>query len=256
MFQSPPNAKRQNVICNAVTDDLKNTDVLIQKYMHIFGYYHDNNRKVAALNLWVNGHRIFHGATIVKNFDTYKNIPSAKNSPPDIKTLWPFVEDNIIDHTRIITCFENFMKGFLLLNKCVVHKLSNKNKTLKNVQVDRPIKMDEIFSEASFKNFAQDKPEQWETTSNTVNFSWLLKPEYQKIINLPADIISVIKDINEERNNLHFISVESFQFGKPTIEKYAKIIDFVEKIIKPSIYGLKQDIDLIEKNMQDKRHSI
>ncbi len=229
-----------------------NTEVMIQKYMHIFAYYHDYNRKVAALNLWVNGYRIFRGATIVKNFDIYKNIPYSKETRPDINTLYSFVADNIIDHTRIITCFENFMKGFLLLNNCVVHKLSNKNKMLKNAQMNRPIIVDELFSESSFKNFVQDKPEQWETTSNTVNFSWLLKPEYQKIINLPADIFSIIKDINDERNNLHFISVESFQFGKPTIDKYAKIIDFVEKIIYSSINELKQNLDIIKRKMQNK----
>jgi predicted proteasome-type protease len=55
---------------------------------------------------------------------------------------------------------------------------------------------------------------------------------------LPIDILSIIKQINEERNKLHFISINEFQFGKPTIDKYSKVIDFANTTIKKCILDL------------------
>lgn len=109
-------------------------DNSFKDHVNIFAYYDTRNQKVAAINLLFNGYRIFKGATIVRNFDVYKNMPSGPDSPPDINLIMSFFENNIIDETRIITCFENFMKGMLLLNGIVVHKLANVSKDLKQAQ--------------------------------------------------------------------------------------------------------------------------
>ena len=130
------------------------------------------------------------------------------------------------------------MKGILILNGFVVHQLTDKNKALKYEQWARPIKIDELFNSLTFSNFTGTKPETWETNFQTLNFSWILKPKYQAVINLPIDILSIIKQINEERNKLHFISINEFQFGKPTIDKYSKVIDFANTTIKKCILDL------------------
>lgn len=81
-------------------------------------------------------------------------------------------------------------------------------------------------------------PENCETNYQTLNFSWMLKPKYQAIINLPLDLLTIISEINEERNRLHFILSHTFSFGKTTIEKYHKIIEFADGIIKKCIIEL------------------
>ncbi len=49
-------------------------DNFIKKYFNTFVYYHQNNQKIAAINLWFNGFSILYRATIIKGFDTYKNL--------------------------------------------------------------------------------------------------------------------------------------------------------------------------------------
>jgi hypothetical protein len=221
-----------------------NRDNFFKDHMNVFAYYDKRNQKVSTINLWFNGYRILYGATIVKNFETYKNMPTGPDNPPDLNLIMSFFEDNIIDETRIITCFENFMKGYLLLNGIVVHKLAKVSKELKQAQRDRPVTIDEVFTPESFMQFDDTHPEKWETNFQTLNFSWMLKPSYQSIINLPADVLELIKSINEERNRLHFISMGEFQFGQSTIEKYGRIIEFADTVIKKCI------IDL-DSNMKD-----
>ncbi len=220
----------------------------LKNHINTFAYFHKNNQKVAAINLWENGLKILHGATIVKSFDIYQNVQFSETRPPDFETLMPFINDSLMDATRVTTCFENFMKGILILNDCVVHKLTNKNKALKNEQVNRPIKVTEVFVVKSFSSFDPTKPELWETSFQTLNFSWMLKPKYQSIINLPTDILSIIMSINEERNKLHFISADEFQFGKSTIEKYSKIIAFANTTIMKCILDLDGNMkEMLEK---------
>jgi hypothetical protein len=224
------------------------SDNFFKDYINIFAYFHKNNQKIAAINLWVNGFKILHGATIVKDFDTYQNIQFTETEAPDFTTLKPFINDSLMDDIRITTCFENFMKGVLILNDCVVHKLSNKNKVLKYEQTERPLKIEEVFNSTSFSNFNATNPSLWETIFQTLNFSWLLKPKYQSIINLPPEILSIITNINEERNKLHFITLGEFQFGKPTIDKYSKIIEFANTTIKRCILDLDGNMkEILEK---------
>lgn len=214
-------------------------------YINTFAYFHTNNQKIAAINLWINGFNIFYGATVVKGFDTYKSVEFTETQPPDFEVLSPFINDSLMDDTRIVTCFENFMKGILILNDCIVHKLNKK--PLKYDQQVRPIRISEAFTEFSFTSFDGAKPELWETSFQTLNFSWMLKPTYQAIINLPTDILSNITTFNEERNKLHFIKMNQFQFGKPTIDKYSKVIEFVNTTIKKCILDLDGNMkDMLE----------
>jgi hypothetical protein len=229
----------------------KITIVAFQKdYINTFAYMHENNLKVSAINLWANGYKILNGATIVKNFESYKSIEFKDFKKTDLKKLEPFIYDNLMDKIRIITCFENFMKGILLLNNYIVHKLTDKNKILKKVQKKRPININEIFTLNSFSDFDKDKRNFWETNKQTINFSCMIIPEYQKIINLPKEILEIIVEINEERNNLHFINIEEIKFGKSTIEKYSKIIEFSNNTIKKSIMDLDQNLKTLQIEMK------
>jgi len=242
-------AQKRQVTCNAMTPPSK-SDSFFKDYINTFAYFHKNNQKIAAINLWTNGFKVFHGATIVKGFDIYEKIPFTETNPPDLKAIMPFINDSLMDDTRIITCFENFMKGVLIINDYVVHKLTNKNKALKYEQQKRPLKIAEVFNQTSFSNFDKTRPDMWETSFQTLNFSWMLKPKYQAIINLPNDVLSIIADINDERNKLHFISVGVFQFGKSTIEKYSKIIEFANVTIKKCILDLDSSMKAMLEKIQ------
>jgi hypothetical protein len=226
------------------------TDTFFKNYINTFAYFHKNNQKISTINLWVNGFGIFHGATVVKDFETFKNIKFSETKPPDFDTIKSFIDDGLMDDTRIVTCFENFMKGILLLNDYVVHKLTDKNKTLKYEQRERPLKITEVFTQTSFSNFDPTRPSSWETSFQTLNFSWMLRAQYQTIIKLPDDILSIISEINEQRNKLHFISASEFGFSNATIEKYSKIIGFANITIKKCILDLDKNLKTMLEKIQ------
>ena len=212
-------------------------DNLNENRIHIDTYYNRTNGKVIATNLWSNGVRIFKNATCIKNFNQLKEIPYTSKIPPNIDLVMPFLEDNIMDKVRIITCFENFMKGLLILNNCIVHRISDKHKPLSNKQKKTPIKILEVFTIHSFAR-SENPVIQSDTNENTINFSWMISPEYQNIIQLPKDILDIITEINKERNRLHFISQDKFYHGKTIIANLEILINFVEDVIKPRIKDL------------------
>jgi len=73
--------------------------------------YLNDNKKIAAFNLWQDGLLILTKAKFFQQWDELKTL-----DPTDKSKILPFIHESIIDQTRIIICFENFMKGQLILN--------------------------------------------------------------------------------------------------------------------------------------------
>lgn len=229
-----------------------NHEVYYKEYVNTFAYYSKNNQKVAAINLWANGFTMFHGATIIREFDAFKNISISSKSPPDFQTLLPYINDGLADDIRIVTCFENFMKGTLILSDIVVHKVSKKNKSLRKNQENRPINKSEIFNSDSFLNFDFQNKDKWETSFQTLNFSWMLKPQYQAVINIPSDVLSIITKINDDRNKLHFMNLKEFSISNLKIDEYSKLISFVDTTIRKCIADLNENMSILREEIRNK----
>lgn len=217
-----------------------------KKYFYLLCYFDLTNQKIATVNLWANGLRIYKNATCIKYFSDLQSLSFSEKHPPDINKLFPFVNDNIIDNTRIITCFENFMKGSLILNGFVAHILTMKHKDLKYQQKERPIKASEVFTESSFRLINTKNEKDFDITTQTVNFSWLLKEDYQKVFNLPRDVVSILKEINNTRNRLHFMSIEQYFIGQSTISNLSKVKNFVENVYTPRLIDLNSNLKIRE----------
>lgn len=217
------------------------------RYIHVLAYYREGNRKEVAINLWNNGYLVFHeGTRLVTEFEKYKNIPTSQDITPNVEDLAYFAFRKTMDYTQIITCFENFMKGVLLLNGYVVHKISSKQKKdLSDAQKDRPIKIEEVFTENSFEQYRKNDTE---TTKETIYFSWLLKEKYQKVIQLPKDVCDILKRINKERNELHFMCQIQIIHTEQGIRDQQTLIDFVQKTIKPCMDSLDKNLSEVVNN--------
>lgn len=211
---------------------------LFEEHINIYAYYQKGNQKIAAINLLFNGFKILQDAKVVKDFDLYRSIQYTEVQRPQQEVIAPFINNSLMDDTKIIICFENYMKAILIHNDYVVHKVTDKLKNLKFEQRDRPLKISEVFQQSSFTSYNPLTPSICETNYQTLNFSWMLKPKYQVIINLPTDLLAIISEINEERNKLHFMLSHTFSFGEKTIEKYQKIIEFADATIKKCIIEL------------------
>lgn len=219
-----------------------------EKYFHVATYWHKSNLKTTASNLWANGISIFKRAEIIMRFDDYKSISAGRSTPPNIDDISPFIFESIMDKTRIITCFENFMKGVLILNGYVVHVISKSKKGLKKRQENEPILATDLFTLSSFDNLEKKNLTDLETTWKTINFTTLLKPGYQSILMLPKPILHALTRLNEERNMLHFVRVINFEHSEQLIKMYSDLIDFVDRIMFQQFQLLDTEIQKIRQN--------
>jgi len=161
--------------------------------------YLKDNKKIAAFNLWQDGLLILTKAKFFQQWDELKTL-----DPTDKSKILPFIHESIIDQTRIIICFENFMKGQLILNEFLVHQLSDRHPKLKQLQKKRPINIDEVINEKTFKNLSTKPKSKFDWTEYTLRISTLFSQKYQEILNLPPGILSFLEEINSKRNKLHF----------------------------------------------------
>jgi len=129
------------------------------------------------------------------------------------------------------------------LNDVLVHRISKKHKNLKQQQEDRPVFLNELADENTFKYLDTKDQIQFDWTNFTLPFSTLTKENYQRIVNLPDEILTVLKDINTERNNLHFLSSLEFTWGQPVIEQYERLISFVDEVIEPNLLSLQGTLE-------------
>lgn len=143
-------------------------------------------------------------------------------------------------------CFENFMKGSLILNGYLAHLISKNHKELQQKQKEKPIKATNVLTEKSFIQVDGKSNSQIDVLPNTVNFSWLLKPKYQEILNLPADIQQILAEINTERNRLHFMSIEKYIISRGSLWQLDKLNDFVENVITPRMLDLDNSMKVLE----------
>ncbi len=204
--------------------------------------YLDTNRKVTSYNLWENGISAFKNATFYKEWKRIKKL-----DPCRFEETIPYIKDSIMEKTRVITCFENFMKGQLILDEFLVHKISKKHKQLKKDQEDRPVKVSELEDDETFKYLNLKEKQDFDWSDFTIPFLWMIRDRYQDKINLPTDIIETLKFINSERNHLHFISSVNFRWGSPVVEQYEQIIHFVDETMSSCLESLKHSLESIRK---------
>jgi hypothetical protein len=160
--------------------------------------------------------KIFEGAYKVKHYDQFKELCEAvwADKAKD-EDMLPFLEEHILDQIRIITCFENMFKGFLLEKGFLIHVVSNESDFLElhREQKKRPLVYTEIINEQNF--YVKDGyPHFKGLTRRTINFSTMLdKEEYRKQLEVDGRFLDLLRTINDDRNNLHMLMKADFTFS-------------------------------------------
>ena len=120
--------------------------------------------------------------------------------------LLGLTSDALIEYTRIIVCFQNYMFAKLLVEGYLVHKIdSNIFRSLAKKQQSKPAKITDFAGHSSYEmNSKEYIILRGLKKDETLNFSTLLKEKYQEIIKLPQIIQATLKDYNRVRNFQHF----------------------------------------------------
>ncbi len=188
-------------------------------------YLNEEQRSKVVWELLSYSHMIYKRVYVFQNLEAFAN--SFKDEPS--KEYWEVMHyEKLIDQIKICIAFENFNKAILLSKGYLVHSIDKKkNRILAERQKNQPISIAE-FTE--FNQFKQDRPhDEWylEGLENfkTISFSQTLKEEYQSVVNLNADFLNYLKNINKMRNRLHFYKnhlganrmsslIQSFEFAR------------------------------------------
>jgi len=207
-----------------------------EKYLHILCYSSEEARAYVAANILTHSGEIFKRTKCIVDRAMLEDAISNRTVQIPVNEIMEFVFESIIDKIRIITCFENYMKAVLLENGYVVHNINGIiHKQFKSDQANLPVKIADIFTTSSFQNIDQKAKKQQEVIETTLKFSTLLKPAYTKVVGLSANIITDLREINNERNKLHLTSTATFEWGGGYTERYDRIEKYFNETIYPTI---------------------
>lgn len=121
------------------------------------------------------------------------------------ESILSLTNDALVEYFRIVVCFQNYMFASLLNNGYLIHKIDkNKFNDLLKRQKSEPIEISGLVGSSRYKKNSRGFDILEGVENHTINFSTLLKPEYQKLIQFPHVVRKTIEGYNEVRNFNHF----------------------------------------------------
>jgi len=183
-----------------------------------------------ALSLMFFGKNEVLRATIFKRLTEVEEIyrlhdPSYMDAAKQ-RLLNDLMMDQLVDDFRIITYIENVMKAKLLLEQIIIHRFQINNG---DVQRFKEADKSQKKMPMSALNIVHAGIKDADLSKRTIGMDMLLSPPYQKVIGLSADVLRVVKEINERRNKLHFNSFTEFAMGPSLIKDYRALQEHVHE---------------------------
>lgn len=167
-------------------------------------------------------HFIFNSADRIKLADEI--LKRHREGESDLYTKLN-VEPDLLGIIKIMTAIENYFKAEILDQEFIIHKINDREKTLKKRQKSEPIHLSEI---ADFKKQKiKDEGTFILALDNiTINFSDIINSEsYLKLLSTKTEIIDIIKDLAKERNTLHYMTTLSSVFSDHVNYRYKTLKD-------------------------------
>lgn len=203
--------------------------------MNLWLYSDRTEQYKTAINLVIFGANTFRDAEIIKRIDELeaKLVSLEKGLHPKKVEINDFIFSYLIDTIKIVLFFENYFKAELIINNFCVHKISNNNPLymdLRKDQFKRPINIDEINQIAPFNIDKINKEITHQSIErNTLGFSNLIaSEEYLKFYKIDRELITFLKNLNESRNEIHFLTGLNFDLSAKKLDELKKTNNFVQ----------------------------
>lgn len=206
-----------------------------------FWIYADNTeQRHTAASLIYFGAEVFKRAKSIKELDSLKNIligQNVKSSNTNDSDIFEFIHEYLIDCIKFLIFFENYMKAELVINGYCVHTIDYNNPKFKNLAKEqrfRPIKLEEIHK---IENFIIDRDNKTiyhnAIKSKTIGIKELLGSDQYKLnYDFDAAVVSIITELNNYRNTLHFKDSLGFELSEELISNLELLNSFVDKTLK------------------------
>ena len=190
-----------------------------------------------TMNMLTFGYRQFVTTKKLEKLTLLKKLCEEHNPtvPPDFNLISEFAFESLMDSVKISICFENFIKGLLLANTYIIHKLDKSIfPVLYKEQFHRPITLEEIKSIGKWEvnpnviaSNEETKKQIKGITKFTLGMREILSPAYIKKLQIDPKIIELCRQYFEYRNTLHYYTKTTFSFGKQDYEEFIQLVDFI-----------------------------
>lgn len=201
--------------------------------------YSDNREQLkTSMSLVFFGAETLKDAKIIKRINELESklVSLEQGKLPEKLEINDFIFSYLIDVIKITLFFENYFKAELIMNNFCVHRIKHTNidfKKLSNQQRKRPIDLDEIHKIEPFTFNIKEKMITHNAIENyTLGFKNLISNEnYTKYYSIDSNLLKFIKEINNHRNNLHFLTGLNFSISKEFIENIKNVNLFSQRIV-------------------------
>ncbi len=213
------------------------------KYDEGYCYLQNDFREDLLFNISQNTYEIFTSADKIKFAnDINKNFSKGELDWDKHLNL----EKSFIGSIKIISAIENYFKLILLKNNYIIHDIiKEKAEILFNRQKKEPISLQQILD---FENILQPIPNDATfitLTNKTISITKILNsPKYLNLMSLSNANIKFIKQINDERNFLHYVTKTAGVISNESNLHYIELKEnIVNELIKlNTFYGQKMKI--------------
>lgn len=196
-----------------------------------FIYLGEARIRAAISGLAVFGIQVYEHSYKIKHFEKFKEVSlKVAHGSASAEEMEPFLMEHLVDQVRTIICFENILKSIVLNNKCLIHVIDkNIFPDLHAKQRKEPVFAGDIINsenryEKDDKFFFRGLLRQTITIK-----SLLYESKYLELINYPPDVLQILREINDERNQLHMLLHTVISFGSE-YEKHSLLYAHLKNI--------------------------
>lgn len=222
------------VYMNKPTDII---DIDFNEDPHV-AYYTNRNALMLGASLYSFSYLTLSNTYKILNLDKFKWLINNK----DIVQATPFITHHMTDCVRIVSAFENYMKGLLLSNGFVAHKIKHTGefKPLYEKQKTEPVTLKELLNGKPMKMVDGHYIVEG-ITKKTIPMHYLLADGYKQKAELQDNVHQLFSEYNSERNNIHFFPKLEIKFTDKVAREMESLIKFGE--------GLYKQVEVMERDL-------
>lgn len=201
--------------------------------------YSEHERRHYVLRLLLSANTYFGRVYRIAHFKTFNQMLNDLSNE-EFSHNYAWLAEALIDEIKVIICFENYAKSKLLEDGFVIHEISPKRehphyknlKALAEKQKHEPVLISELIALDGIVEDEDAKLTMKSLSKNTIPFGRILREtKYLDVPAFPDHILKILKKMNEDRNRLHFLTMESGYYHRSILDKWILLSSFVDSKI-------------------------
>ena len=202
-------------------------------------YYDEKQAQQFATSLLRFGYMNFLTAKVIRDFDKLGGLGNINNFQQNYNEIFLFTLESLSDATKIVGCFDNYMKAILLSEGFLVNLIEGEGyEALAEAQQSRPVHLSEMRAIQDFEGDDASGYRLAGIISATLDFETLLELQYQELLQIPFNIVSALRGLYQKKQEQPFYHYIELALSKQAIEDFAAMKTFVEEKMASELENL------------------